>query len=85
MFYFDPSLNVSVLFNQCNDDLLNMCKTFQLENRIIVKRTFSKAIVNYRCLSKDKAELLVLFIMDNRDLVFQVLFYNSVGVSGGGG
>ena len=73
MFYFDPSLNVSVLFNQCNDDLLNMCKTFQLENRIIVKRTFSKAIVNYRCLSKDEAELLVLFIMDNHNKVFQVL------------
>ena len=74
MFYFDPSLNVSVLFNQCNDDLLNMCKTFQLENRMIVKRTFSKAIVNYRCLAKDKADILVLFIMDNHNKVFQVLF-----------
>ncbi|XP_041966630.1 DEP domain-containing protein 7-like [Alosa sapidissima] len=44
----------------------------ELENRMIVKRTFSKAIINHRCLSKDKAYVLVLFIMDNHSIVFQI-------------
>ncbi|XP_076128924.1 DEP domain-containing protein 7-like [Alosa pseudoharengus] len=44
----------------------------ELENRMIVKKTFSKAIINHRCLSKDKAYVLVLFIMDNHSIVFQI-------------
>ncbi|KAL2077718.1 hypothetical protein ACEWY4_027222 [Coilia grayii] len=42
------------------------------DNRVTVKKTFSKAIVNYGCLSKDKSDLLVIFMMDNHFAAFQV-------------
>ncbi|XP_063046798.1 DEP domain-containing protein 7-like [Engraulis encrasicolus] len=42
------------------------------ENRLAVKRTFSKAIINYGSLSKYKSDLLVFFLMDNNFSVFQV-------------
>lgn len=45
---------------------------------MIVKRTFSKAILNHRCLQKDKADLLVLFMMDNHHKAFQVPLFNIV-------
>lgn len=42
------------------------------ENRMTVKRAFSKAIVDHKSLSKGKADLLVLFLMDNHKDVFKI-------------
>lgn len=42
------------------------------DNRMVVKRIFSKAIVNNKNLSKGKTDLLVLFLMDHQKDVFKV-------------
>uniref|UniRef100_A0A8D0GXY5 DEP domain-containing protein 7 n=1 Tax=Sphenodon punctatus TaxID=8508 RepID=A0A8D0GXY5_SPHPU len=42
------------------------------DNRMAVKRTFSKAIVNNKTLSKGKTDLLVLFLVDNQKDVLKV-------------
>ncbi|XP_028814339.1 DEP domain-containing protein 7-like isoform X2 [Denticeps clupeoides] len=47
----------------------------EVENRMAVKRAFSRAIVNYRCLSKGKSDLLVLFMLDNNHDIFKGLHF----------
>ncbi|XP_036596504.1 DEP domain-containing protein 7-like isoform X2 [Trichosurus vulpecula] len=42
------------------------------ENRMVVKRVFSKVIVNNKKLSKDKIDLLVLFLVDHQKDVFKI-------------
>ncbi|XP_051821746.1 DEP domain-containing protein 7 isoform X2 [Antechinus flavipes] len=42
------------------------------ENRMVVKRVFSKAIVNNKNLSKGKKDLLVLFLVDHQKDVFKI-------------
>ncbi|KAK7815007.1 hypothetical protein U0070_024350 [Myodes glareolus] len=42
------------------------------DNRMVVKRVFSKAIVNNKNLSKGKTDLLVLFLMDHQKDVFKI-------------
>ncbi|XP_072475328.1 DEP domain-containing protein 7 [Notamacropus eugenii] len=42
------------------------------ENRMVVKRVFSKAIVNNKNLSKGKTDLLVLFLVDHQKDVFKI-------------
>ncbi|XP_074086537.1 DEP domain-containing protein 7 [Macrotis lagotis] len=42
------------------------------ENRMVVKRVFSKAIVNNKHLSKGKTDLLVLFLVDHQKDVFKI-------------
>ncbi|XP_060227377.1 DEP domain-containing protein 7 isoform X4 [Meriones unguiculatus] len=42
------------------------------DNRMAVKRVFSKAIVNNKNLSKGKTDLLVLFLMDHQKDVFKI-------------
>ncbi|OBS57650.1 hypothetical protein A6R68_11232 [Neotoma lepida] len=42
------------------------------DNRMVVKRVFSKAVVNNKNLSKGKTDLLVLFLMDHQKDVFKV-------------
>ncbi|KAM9302290.1 DEP domain-containing protein 7 [Gastrophryne carolinensis] len=42
------------------------------ENRMTVKRKFSRAIVNNKNLSKGKSDLLVLFLLDNHKDVFKI-------------
>nr|DBA17425.1 TPA: hypothetical protein GDO54_002875 [Pyxicephalus adspersus] len=42
------------------------------ENRMTVKRKFSKAIVNNKNLSKGKSDLLVLFLLDHHKDVFKI-------------
>ncbi|XP_028622664.1 DEP domain-containing protein 7 [Grammomys surdaster] len=42
------------------------------DNRMVVKRVFSKAIVNNKNLSKGKTDLLVLFLMDHQRDVFKI-------------
>uniref|UniRef100_H3BCF0 DEP domain-containing protein 7 n=1 Tax=Latimeria chalumnae TaxID=7897 RepID=H3BCF0_LATCH len=44
----------------------------EVDNRMTVKRTFSKAIVNNKNLAKGKADLLVLFLLDNHKDVFKI-------------
>uniref|UniRef100_UPI00398ED710 DEP domain-containing protein 7 isoform X2 n=1 Tax=Pristiophorus japonicus TaxID=55135 RepID=UPI00398ED710 len=43
-----------------------------VENRIVMKRTFSKAIVFNKNLAKGKADLLVLFLLDHQKDMFKV-------------
>ncbi|XP_007941470.1 DEP domain-containing protein 7 [Orycteropus afer afer] len=42
------------------------------DNRMVVKRVFSKAIVDNKNLSKGKTDLLVLFLMDHQKDVFKI-------------
>ncbi|XP_044536917.1 DEP domain-containing protein 7 [Gracilinanus agilis] len=42
------------------------------DNRMVVKRAFSKAIVNNKNLSKGKTDLLVLFLVDHQKDVFKI-------------
>lgn len=42
------------------------------DNRMVVKRTFSKAIVNNKLLCKGKIDLLVLFLIDHQKDVFKI-------------
>ncbi|XP_036041376.1 DEP domain-containing protein 7 isoform X2 [Onychomys torridus] len=42
------------------------------DNRMLVKRVFSKAVVNNKNLSKGKTDLLVLFLMDHQKDVFKI-------------
>lgn len=44
------------------------------DNRMVVKRIFSKAIVDNKNLSKGKTDLLVLFLMDHQKDVFKDIF-----------
>lgn len=44
----------------------------QSDNRMVVKRTFSNAIVNNKMLSKGKTDLLVLFLVDYQKDVLKV-------------
>ncbi|XP_061466520.1 DEP domain-containing protein 7 isoform X2 [Rhineura floridana] len=43
------------------------------DNRMVVKRTFSKAIVNNKTLSKGKTDLLILFLVDYQKDVLKLL------------
>uniref|UniRef100_A0A8D2M1N5 DEP domain-containing protein 7 n=1 Tax=Zonotrichia albicollis TaxID=44394 RepID=A0A8D2M1N5_ZONAL len=42
------------------------------DNRMVVKRTFSKAIINNKNLSRGKTDLLILFLVDNQRDVLKV-------------
>ncbi|MBN3294098.1 DEPD7 protein, partial [Polypterus senegalus] len=44
----------------------------EIENRMAVKRAFSKAIVKHKSLAKGKVDLLVLFLLDNQKDVFKI-------------
>ncbi|KAJ8416255.1 hypothetical protein AAFF_G00382770 [Aldrovandia affinis] len=44
----------------------------EIENRMAVKRAFSRAIVHSRHLAKGKLDLLVLFLLDNHIEVFKI-------------
>lgn len=46
---------------------------FQIENRIHVKKTFCRALIQSRSLSKGKVDLLLLFMLDNHKDIFKVL------------
>ncbi|KAK6472577.1 DEP domain-containing protein 7-like isoform X1 [Huso huso] len=43
-----------------------------IENRMAVKRAFTKAIVCHKSLAKGKVDLLVLFLLDNQKDVFKI-------------
>lgn len=44
----------------------------QSDNRMVVKRTFSKAIINNKSLSRGKTDLLILFLVDHQKDVLKV-------------
>lgn len=44
----------------------------QLENRLVVKKSFSKAIVHGTTLSKDSEDLIVVFMLSNVKDIFKV-------------
>ncbi|XP_049330326.1 DEP domain-containing protein 7 [Astyanax mexicanus] len=44
----------------------------ETENRMIIKKTFSKAIIQSKCLPKGKVDLLLLFMLDNYQDIFKI-------------
>ncbi|XP_067091269.1 DEP domain-containing protein 7-like [Osmerus mordax] len=44
----------------------------EVENRLVVKRTFWRAIIHIKHLSKEKVDLLLLFMMDNLQDIFKI-------------
>ncbi|XP_072529899.1 DEP domain-containing protein 7 [Salminus brasiliensis] len=44
----------------------------ETENRMIMKKTFSKAVIQSKCLSKGKVDLLLLFMLDNYQDIFKI-------------
>eukprot|EP00066_Takifugu_rubripes_P004013 XP_003967050.2 PREDICTED: DEP domain-containing protein 7-like [Takifugu rubripes] len=44
----------------------------ELENRLVVKNSFSKAIINNKSLSNDKEDLMVVFMLSNIKDIFKV-------------
>ena len=48
----------------------------QVENRLVVKRSFSRAIIHIKHLSKEKVDLLLRFMMDNLEDIFKVTCYS---------
>lgn len=49
-----------------------MLSSVQMENRLAVKRAFSRAVVHSRVLPKDKEDLLVVFMLSNIKEIFKV-------------
>ncbi|XP_057185574.1 DEP domain-containing protein 7 isoform X1 [Triplophysa rosa] len=43
-----------------------------IENRVIVKKTFTRAIIQSRSLPKGKLDLLLLFMLDNHQEIFKI-------------
>ncbi|XP_017562247.1 DEP domain-containing protein 7 isoform X2 [Pygocentrus nattereri] len=44
----------------------------ETENRMMVKKTFSRAIIQSKCLPKGKVDLLLLFMLDNYQEIFKI-------------
>ncbi|KAJ3596899.1 hypothetical protein NHX12_003299 [Muraenolepis orangiensis] len=44
----------------------------EMENRLAVKRSFSRAIIHSRTLSKEQEELMVVFMLSNRQEIFRI-------------
>ncbi|KAK0132585.1 DEP domain-containing protein 7 [Merluccius polli] len=44
----------------------------EMENRLAVKRSFSRAIVHSKALSKEQEELMVVFMLSNRQEIFRI-------------
>lgn len=47
---------------------------FQIENRMVVKKTFTRAVIQSKSLTKEKTDLLMLFMLDNHQEIFKVSF-----------
>ncbi|XP_055788902.1 DEP domain-containing protein 7-like [Salvelinus fontinalis] len=44
----------------------------EVENKMVVKMAFSRAIIHSKSLAKEKVDLLVLFMLDNRHYIFKI-------------
>lgn len=44
----------------------------QIENRVVVKKTFTRAVIQSKSLTKGKMDLLMLFMLDNHQEIFKV-------------
>lgn len=44
----------------------------QIENRVVVKKTFTRAVIQSKSLTKGKMDLLILFMLDNHQEIFKV-------------
>ncbi len=54
--------------------LFTLVLDFQIENRMVVKKTFTRAIIQSKSLTKGKTDLLMLFMLDNHQEIFKVSF-----------
>lgn len=54
--------------------LVTLVWDFQVENRMVVKNTFTRAVIQSKSLTKGKTDLLVLFMLDNHQEIFKVSF-----------
>lgn len=54
--------------------LFTLVLDFQIENRMVVKKTFTRAVIQSKCLTKGKTDLLMLFMLDNHQEIFKVSF-----------
>ncbi|XP_077372527.1 DEP domain-containing protein 7-like [Festucalex cinctus] len=53
----------------------------EMENRLAVKRSFSRAILNSKALSKEREDLMVVFMLSNLKEIFKTPGYLHKGVS----
>ncbi|KAK1788796.1 hypothetical protein P4O66_002603 [Electrophorus voltai] len=51
----------------------------EVENRMMVKKTFGRAIIQSKSLPKGKVDLLLLFMLDNHEDIFKVYFDMRIG------
>ncbi|XP_067235258.1 DEP domain-containing protein 7 [Chanodichthys erythropterus] len=53
-------------------DAANVQLHKEIENRVVVKKTFSRAIIQSKGLTKEKMDLLMLFMLDNHQEIFKI-------------
>ncbi|KAK9952050.1 hypothetical protein ABG768_017910 [Culter alburnus] len=53
-------------------DAANVRLHKEIENRVVVKKTFSRAIIQSKGLTKEKMDLLMLFMLDNHQEIFKI-------------
>lgn len=56
--------------------LVKMAWRLQVENRLAVKKSFSRAILNSKTLSKEREDLLLVFMLSNVKEIFKVTSRN---------
>lgn len=54
--------------------LFTLTLNFQVENRVVVKKTFTRAVIQSKSLTKGKTDLLMLFMLDNQQEIFKVFY-----------
>lgn len=56
------------------NQLFTLTSNFQIENRVVVKKTFTRAVIQSKSLTKGKTDLLMLFMLDNHQEIFKVFY-----------
>ncbi|XP_051739869.1 DEP domain-containing protein 7 isoform X2 [Ctenopharyngodon idella] len=59
-------------FMAASADAANVRLHKEIENRVVVKKTFSRAIIQSKSLTKEKMDLLMLFMLDNHQEIFKI-------------
>ncbi|XP_059392628.1 DEP domain-containing protein 7 [Carassius carassius] len=53
-------------------DAANVRLHKEIENRMVVKKTFTRAVIQSKSLTKEKTDLLMLFMLDNHQEIFKI-------------
>uniref|UniRef100_A0A672R9N1 DEP domain containing 7 n=2 Tax=Sinocyclocheilus grahami TaxID=75366 RepID=A0A672R9N1_SINGR len=53
-------------------DAANVKLHKEIENRVVVKKTFTRAVIQSKSLTKGKTDLLMLFMLDNHQEIFKI-------------